>query len=176
MHILDNAGERGSGCAGGRIVCRRSSHAFEARRTCPLEWITQLTRPQAHRRSSLLLPAALKARLSRREDALAQEYFVLLGTHLKESVAQHLPSAWWRCHWWPVWVVQCKWLHTAARFCPRALLSSPTGSLPSGAFDSLVRQAAQNPTKDMVSQPDLDTHVFCQVKADLGQVVVDDDG
>lgn len=37
--------------------------------------------------------ASLKARLSEREDAYAQEYFMLHGTHLKQTVGSQLPEA-----------------------------------------------------------------------------------
>ena len=37
--------------------------------------------------------AGVKARLSEREDAYAQEYFMLQGTHLKQTIGSQLPEA-----------------------------------------------------------------------------------
>ena len=44
------------------------------------------------------------------------------------------------------------------------------------SFTNFVKESDSSASKDMVTEPDLETHVFCRVLEDQGLVELDDSG
>lgn len=126
--------------------------------------------------------AAARARLSEKEDAYAQDYLIMVGNHLKSTVANKLPGG---------RILQAPERTLLIPELARSPLPDPPHSPPlltcrlhrtplpptrAVAFSSLIKQASAHPAPDMIAAPDTSRHVFCRVLRDLGQVQVYEDG